>query len=106
MLFGDQRLQAPDIDSALVTTDVLHRYENVDAVRTAVDLTVDPRQRRVELVGRIGGRAEHAEPAGVGHRGNDIPAVAERDDRELNPKHLCDTRLHSVILALRAKNPR
>ena len=67
---------------------VLRRHDDVDAVRLAVDVLVDPVELDLELLGRERERAEHAEPAGLAHRGDDVAAVAEGEDRELDPEHL------------------
>ena len=61
----------------------LGRHDEVDAVGLAVDVLVDPLQLDLELVGREVERAEHAHAAGPAHRGDDVAAVAEREDREL-----------------------
>jgi hypothetical protein len=42
----------------------------------------------------VRGRAEDAEAAGVGHGRDDIPAVAEGEDRELDPEAVADLGVH------------
>src|SRR5256885_793261 len=55
--------------------------------------------------GGVGGHGPGpAEAAGVGNRRYHVPAVAERQDRELHPQHVADTRLHgSAPLRLTSK---
>ena len=78
-------------------TDVRRRDHDVDAVRLAVDVLVDPLQLELELLGRERERAEHADATGVRHRGHDIAAVAEREDRELDPEPLAQFVVHECF---------
>ena len=73
-------------------------HDDVDAVGLAAHLVVDPGQLLVELLGRERGRAEHAEAAGVGHRGDDVAAVAEGEEREVDAE-LSQIRLHEPVCA-------
>ena len=70
------------------------RHDDVDAVGLAVDVLVDPVQLDLELLGREGERAEHAEAAGLAHRGDDVAAVAEGEDRELDAELVADRCTH------------
>ena len=63
---------------------VLGRDHEVDAVRPVAHVLVEPRQLDLELLGREPDGAEHAEPTGLGHRGDDVAAVREGVDRELD----------------------
>ena len=79
---------------------VLRRHHDVDAVRLAVDVLVDPVQLDLELVGRERQRAEHAEAARLAHRGDDVAAVAEREDRQVDAEHFARTGLHACTSAI------
>jgi hypothetical protein len=79
------------------------RDDHVDAVRPAAHLLVDPAQLDLELVGVEAHRAEHAEPAGVRDRGDDVAAVAEREQRELDPEQLGDARPHPLLTTRRRR---
>ena len=72
------------------------RDHDVDAVRLAVHVLVDPLELELELLGRERERAEHADAAGVGDRGDDVAAVAEREDRELDPEPFAELVVHDV----------
>jgi hypothetical protein len=43
---------------------------------------------------RVRGGAQHTEPARIGHGGDDVAAVAEREERELDTELLTNGRLH------------
>ena len=90
------RADVRDVVDAGVAIRRLHRHHHVDAVRLAAHVLVDPVQLELELVGREGERAEHAHAAGVGDRGDDVAAVREGEDRELDAEHLGETVLHGV----------
>ena len=53
----------------------LGRHHEVDAVRLAVDVLVDPLQLDLELFGREVQRAQHAHAAGATHRGDHVAAM-------------------------------
>jgi hypothetical protein len=55
---------------------------------------VDPAEFFLEVFGGVRDGAEHAEPARVRHRGHDVTAVAEGEQRELDPEPLGDLGLH------------
>ena len=81
-----------------VHVDRLLRHHRVDAVRLAVDVLVDPVELDLELLGAEADGAEHAEPAGLAHRGDDVAAVREREDRVLDPEHVTQWGSHGVGL--------
>jgi hypothetical protein len=88
------------VEPALVRAGVLLRQEQIEPVRPALHLRLDPAEIDLEPLGRVRDRAEHTEPAGVGDRRDDVSAVAEGEDRELDPEQLAHTVLHQAILAL------
>jgi hypothetical protein len=47
-------------------------------------VVIDPAQLALELIGAVRVRPENAEPAGIGDCGDDVAAVTERQERELN----------------------
>jgi hypothetical protein len=53
-------------------------------------MLVDPAQLHVEVVGVVAARPEHPEAAGVGDGGHHVPAVAEGQERELDPEQVAD----------------
>ena len=57
-------------------------------------MVVDPVELDLELVGRERDGAEDAEPAGLGDRGDDVAAVAEGEDRELDAEPVADGCAH------------
>ena len=64
----------------------------------AADVVVDPRQLLVQLLRGERRRTEHAEPAGVGHGGDDVAAVTEGEEREIDTELLTDGWLHSTSI--------
>src|SRR5215217_8820561 len=76
----------------------LGRHDEVDAVGLPADMVVDPRQLLVELLGRKRRRAQHAEPARVGHRRHDVAAMAKREEREIDTELLTDGWLHTTSI--------
>ena len=73
---------------------VLVRNDDVDAVGMVADVLVDPLQLDLELIRRVSDRAEHAEPACLAHGDDDVPAVGEREDRELDVELVADGGVH------------
>jgi hypothetical protein len=53
------------------------RHQEINAVRLAIDMRVDPGQLGFELPRRIGGRTKHPETAGATDGGYHIAAMAE-----------------------------
>ena len=100
VLLGDQRGEVFGRGLlAAALADVLGRHREVDAVGLAVDVLVDPVELDLEPLGLVGQRAEHAEAAGVGDRGDDVAAVAEGEDRELDPEAVTDRCAHARTVA-------
>jgi hypothetical protein len=56
---------------------------------------VDPCELFVELLGREGERAQHAEAARVGDGRHHVTAVAEREQGELDAEGLADGSAHA-----------
>ena len=85
VLLGDQGVEVVELRFVTAAfAHVLHRHHDVDAVGLAVDMLVDPVQLDLELLGRERERAEYPETAGAADRGNDVSAVREREDGELD----------------------
>jgi hypothetical protein len=76
---------------------VLARDHDVDAVRLVADVLVDPLHLDLELLRRESHRAEHAEPARGGHRGRDVAAVREGEDRELDAEAFAEGGAHGDL---------
>jgi hypothetical protein len=58
------------------------------------DVLVDPRQLDLELLGAEADGAEHAEAAGLAHRDDDVAAVREGEDGELDAELVADGGAH------------
>ncbi len=95
---GDQRADVVERVPAVLVAGVLRRNDQVDAVRAVTDLVLDPLQVDLELFGRVGNGTEYAETTRFRHGGNDVTAVAEREDRELDTQHLGGGGLHRNLL--------
>ena len=61
-------------------------------------MLVDPVQLDLELLGREADGAEHAEAAGLAHGGDDVAAVGEGEDRELDAELVADGRCACLLL--------
>ena len=66
------------------------RDQDVDAVGLAANVRVDPFQLLLDHFGRLAGGAIDAKAAGAADRGDDVPAMAEGDQRELDAQHVAD----------------
>ena len=78
----------------LVVTTVFDREDEVDPVGAALALHIESGQLAVE-VGRVERRgAEHTEPASARDSGDDVAAVAERDDGVLDPEKAAQLGAH------------
>ena len=75
---------------------VLAGDHDVDAVGLVADVLVDPRQLDLELLGGEAHGAEHAEAARLRDRGDDVAAMGEGEDRELDAELLGQFGLHGV----------
>lgn len=102
--FGDQLPQAARIEPALVGADVLLGDQQVDAVWAPVGRILDPGQVRVEMLRVVGHGTEHAHTAGLGDGSDDVPAVAEPQDGELERATLLFS--WPVHCGRRARHPR
>jgi len=74
------------IGAGQLRTGVRGGHHHVHPVRLSVDVLVDPGQLGLQLLGREVERAENAEPAGPAHRRHHVAAVAEGEDRHLEPE--------------------
>jgi hypothetical protein len=63
-------------------------HHDVDAVGLSADLLVDPRELDLELLGREGEGAQHAEAARLGDGGDHVAAMAEREDRDVDAERV------------------
>ena len=70
--------------------------QHVDAVAVALDVVVDPLQLDLELVGRHAGHPHHAHAPRLRHLDDDVAAVAERDEWELDVEQVADAGSHGV----------
>ena len=84
-----------------VHVDRLLRHHGVDAVRHCRHVLVDPVELDLELLGAEADRAEHAETSGLAHRGDDVAAVREGEDRVLDPEQVAQggSHLQSLLFA-------
>src|SRR3954447_20428883 len=64
--------------------------EDVDAVRLAVDVVVNPRELDLERLRREARATEDTEAAGAADRGDDVAAVAEGEQREVDTDKVAD----------------
>src|SRR5690606_25071811 len=67
---------------------------DVDAVGQVADVVVEPREFHLEVLGAEADRPEDAEPAGPAHGGDDVAAVAEGEDRELDSELVAELGAH------------
>ena len=82
----------------LVHALVLAGDDDVDAVG-ALDVLVEPVELGLQLLDREADGTEHAHGTGVAHRGHDVAAVGEGEDRELDVETLREGGLHDSSLA-------
>ena len=73
---------------------VLAGDHDVDAVGLVADVVVDPLELDLELLGAEADGAEHAEAAGLADGDDDVAAVGEGEDRELDAESLAKLGLH------------
>ena len=83
------------VDMSAIHALVLVRDDDVDAVGVVADVLVDPVQLDLELLRGEADRAEHAEAAGLAHGDDDVAAVGEREDRELDAELVADGGVHA-----------
>ena len=95
---GDHRLEVLDRGLfAAALADVLDRHREVDTVGTSLDVLVDPIEFDLEAFGFVGERAQDPEASGVGDRGDDVAAMTEREDRELDVESFTNRCLHWLL---------
>jgi len=99
VLRGDRRAQhllellGVDLAHALV----LAGDDDIDAVRPVTHVVVDPLALDLELVGREPDGSQHAQSAGTADGRNDVAAVAEGEDRELDPETVTQIGTHGGL---------
>ena len=71
---------------------VLVGDHDVDAVGLVADVLVDPVELDLELLGGEADGAEHAEAAGLADRDDDVAAVGEGEDRELDAEFVANAK--------------
>src|SRR6185503_8370606 len=74
---------------------VLAGNDDVDAVRLVADVLVDPLELDFELSRRKPDGAEDAEPARLADCRDDVAAVAEGEDGELDAEPVTDRSVHA-----------
>ena len=72
--------------------------QDINAVRLAVHMRIDPRQFNFKLFRIKGRRAEHAKPTCLGHRRHNIAAVAKGKKREIDPQSFAKFVGHQLLL--------
>jgi hypothetical protein len=77
------------------------RNQDVDAVRLAVDMIVDPFQLLLDGIRRMRRRTQHAKAAGAAHGRNHVAAMAEGKQGKLDSQHVANRRFHGCVLSLR-----
>ena len=60
-------------------------------------MLVDPVEFDIEGRRRVPGGAEDSETAGVGDRRDDIAAMAEREQRELDAEFVAESGIHRLL---------
>src|SRR5437763_3703827 len=64
--------------------ELVLRYQDVDAVRLAVDVVVDPGELHLERLRREARAAEDTETTCAAHRGDHVATVTEGEQREVD----------------------
>jgi hypothetical protein len=77
---------------------VLVGDDDVDGVGVVADVLVDPLALDLELLGREPDGTEHAEATGLAHGDDDVAAMREGEDRELDAEVVADGRAHGSRL--------
>jgi hypothetical protein len=76
---------------------ILAGDDDVDAVGPVAHVLVEPRQLDLEVLGAEPDRPENAQAAGPRHGGDDVTAVAEGEDRELDAQLVADLGAHPAV---------
>src|SRR6185312_17399838 len=74
------------------------RNEQIDSVRSRIDVRVDPVQLGLELRGRQAGGAEHAEATRLADGDDHVAAMAEGEQRKVDAEHRCKPVVHPAAL--------
>jgi hypothetical protein len=102
---GNQAQGITGAEAPVGIAGVAGRDDQVHAVGAVADLVLDPGQVHLEGLVTVADGAEDAEAAGLRDGGDDVAAVAEREDRELDPEHLRDRCLHQASMIAQAVRP-
>jgi len=84
VLGWDQAADVVERVPALLVARVLGGDDQVDAVGPVAHLLLDPGEVDLELLGGVSHGPQHPEAAGLRHGGDDVAAVREGEDRELD----------------------
>ena len=98
MLIRKQLAELAAIETALVGARELLRDQQVDPERLSLHLLLDPAEVDVELLGGVRDGTEDAAPACVGHRRDDVAAVAEAEDGDVDADQVSGRCAHRTIL--------
>ena len=98
VLLGKQLDELAAIETALVGARELLGHQQVDAERLSLHLLLDPAEVDVELLGGVRDGTEDAAPACVGHRRDDVAAVAEAEDGDVDADEVSGRCAHRTIL--------
>ena len=98
MLLGEQLAQLAPIEATLVRARELLGHQKIDAERLPLDLLLDPLEVDVELLGAVGDRAEDATAPRVGDGGDDVAAMAEAEDRNVDSDEVSGGSAHRGVL--------
>ena len=101
VLVRNSRFQAFPGDVLLARGGDVLRDQHVEPIGLAIDVIVDPFQLLLDGFGRMRRRSKYAETSGAADRCHHITAMAERQQRKFNSKHVADRRFHGVLCSLR-----
>ena len=79
---------------AFTLADIRCGHHDVDAIRLAVAMRVDPVEFDFEALRRIRQRTQHTETASAGHGRNNIAAVRKCKERNIDTELVTDRRTH------------
>ena len=98
MLLRDRREQhLLELDGIhLAHALVLAGDHDVDAVRLVAHVLVDPLELDLELLGREADGAQDAEPAAARDGGDDVAAMGERENGELDAELVAERGVHDL----------
>jgi len=83
----------------LVGVEFAHAFvfvgdDGVDRIRLVADVLVDPLALLLEFLGREADRTQHAESSGFADRNDDVTAVGEGEDRNVDSKDVANVGVH------------